>query len=109
MTARLLSKELRMSKKFMAGAIALTVVVAAAAGCQDTPQSVRRVDQSVLPASAKGMFAQDAQITKVEEVTYSGNVKMYRVHFTSEGKKKTILVNTKDETSPSGVFQHAVH
>lgn len=98
-----------MSKKFMAGAIALTAAVAALAGCQDTPHSSRSVDQSVLPASAKGMLSQDAKITSVQEVTYSGGTKMYRINYTVEGKKKSILVNEKDETQAHGVFQHAAY
>jgi predicted nuclease with RNAse H fold len=92
-----------MSKKLITSAIALAIAVAA--GCQNKPQSIRRVDQSVLPAAAKGMLSQEAQITRVEEVRYNKGTTVYRIHYTAEGKSKTLDYNAKDETTPTGVFQ----
>lgn len=98
-----------MSKKLITGALALAALVAAAAGCQDKPQSVRRVDPSVLPAAAKGLLGAEAELTRVDEVTYSKGTKIYRMHYTANGKKKTIDYNNADETKPTGVFEHAAH
>lgn len=97
----------KMFKSATLGAVALTLAVAA--GCQDKPQSVTRVDQSVLPASAKAMFAQGAEITEVQEIRYTKGSKQYRVHYTIDGKKKIIHINDADETKPTGVFQHAAY
>ena len=96
-----------MSKKLIPSAILLAVAIAA--GCESKPQSSRRVDQSVLPAAAKGMFGQEAQIDRVDELTYSKGTKIYRIHYTADGKKKVLNYNAKDETTPTGVFEHAVH
>ena len=99
-----------MRKTFMSATLAsLALVATLAVGCQDQPKSVRRVDQSVLPASAKAMFSQDAEITRVEEVRYSGRAKQYRIHYTADGKNKVISVSDADETRPSEVFEHAVN
>ena len=96
-----------MRKTYMSATLAaLAVAATLAAGCSGGPKSVRRVDQSVLPASAKAMFSQDAEITRVEELTYSKGAKQYRVHYNVDGKSKVISISDADETRPTGVFEH---
>lgn len=89
---------------------ALSIAVALTAGCQDRAKSVRKVDQSVLPASIKAMFSQESQITDVEEVMYSKGARQYRIHYTTaDGRKKIIHASDATETTPTGVFQNAAY
>jgi hypothetical protein len=100
-----------MRKTLMSATLAaLTLAVAVTAGCQDNPKTVRKVDQSVLPASIKSMFSQDSQITDVEEVMYSKGARQYRIHYTTaDGKKKIIHASDATETTPTNVFEHAAY
>lgn len=101
----------RMRKTFMSATLgALALAAAVTAGCQDNPESVRKVDQSVLPASIKSMFSQDSQITEVEEVMYSKGARQYRIHYTTaDGKNKILHASDATETTPTSVFGHAIH
>lgn len=75
------------------------------AGCATRPVSVRTVDESVLPAAAKSLLAPEAQLTAVEEETYSKGVKVYVMHYTIDGKEQVVKYNTKDQSTPTGVFE----
>jgi uncharacterized protein YcfL len=98
-----------MRKTLMSATLAaLTLAVAMTAGCQDHPQSIRQVDQSVLPASIKSMFSQDSKITSVDEVLYSKGTRQYRIHYTTAtGENKIMNAGDATETTPTGVFEHA--
>lgn len=94
-----------MRKTFMSATLASLVLAAGfATGCSNGLQYVRRVDPSVLPASSKSMFQQDAQITRVEEFRDKKGGTFYRVHYTASGRNEEIMINAKDQTTPTGVF-----
>lgn len=75
-------------------------------GCATKPRSVRVVDESVLPAQAKALLSPEAQLTRVEEETYSKGTKVYVMHYTMNGNQQKIKYNPKDQTTPTGVFEH---
>jgi hypothetical protein len=75
------------------------------AGCATKPLSVRQVDESVLPAQAKSLLTPDAQIDKVVEETYSKGTVMYVIHYTIDGRSEVVKYNTKQQSTPTGVFE----
>ena len=87
------------------GVVLTAALVGGLIGCNARPILVEGVDQSVLPASAKALLAQDAVITHVDKETYSGGNENYVLHYTLNGMEKSIKISAKDHTSASGVFE----
>jgi uncharacterized protein YcfL len=86
-----------------------SAAVLAVVGCSAKPKSVRPVDQSVLPAQAKSLLVNDAQITRVEEERYAKGTVMYRIYYTVDGgKEQSMMYNTKMQTTPTGVFEEPI-
>ncbi len=83
------------------------VLVAAVAGCNPQPKSVRVISESEMTASAKSLLKADAKVVKVEELTYDKGDKWQRVHYENGGKTYVIDVSTASESRPTGVFEPA--
>lgn len=94
-----------MQIKSIVGAAMASVAVACFVGCTVKPVSVVEVDQSILPATAKALLTQDSTIDRVEKETYPDGRENFVVTYTKDGVQKSIKVNAKDHSSPSGVFE----
>lgn len=94
-----------MKIKTITGAM-MSIAVMAFVGCNAKPQSVVDVDQSVMYPAAKSLLSQDATITRVQEETYGDGSKNQIITYTLNGQEKKIKISAKDQTTPSGVFNH---
>lgn len=94
-----------MPKSFRYSIVAVVLGSAGLLGCATKPRTVTTVNPSVLPAEAKSMLSSEAEITRVEKKSYSKGAVVYAIHYTLDGREHVIDYNTKDDSTPTGVFQ----